>query len=112
VPCNDSELDRLRRLREQQIHNRDPRRKNQKLYGDIGRKVEKSRQVTLYQILREFPAKWLYTFIGFFIGLVAGLALIAAFNAVLWSQLVALLILLVLTLVGRLAGAAEDWRKE
>ncbi len=112
MPANDSEADRLRRLREQQIQSRDPRQKNQKLYGDIGRKVEKSRRVSLGQVLREFPAKWLYTIVGFLIGLIAGLAIIAAFHAVLWSQLVALLILLSLTLVGRIAGSAEDWRKE
>lgn len=112
MPRDENELDRLRRLREQQIQDRDPRQKNTRLYRDIGRKVEKSRQVSVVQIIREFPARWLYMLIGFFVGLIIGLTITALFDGVWWSQLVALVVVLVLTFVGRVAGLAEDWRKE
>ncbi len=109
---DDDELARLQRLREQQIKGRDPRKKDSKLHSDISRKIVKSRQVTLNQVLQELPAKWVYMIVGFTFSLVVGLALIAVFKAALWAQLVALFLILFCTLVGRVAGMAEDWRKK
>jgi VIT1/CCC1 family predicted Fe2+/Mn2+ transporter len=109
---SDDEVERLKELRESQIRGRDPRKKDNKLHGEISRKLQKSRRVTINQLLDEMPAKWLYMYIGFFLGVFIGLALITIFPGALWAQLLALVVLLFLTLAGRLYGQAEDWRKK
>ena len=109
---NDEEVERLKQLRESPIRGRDRRKKDNKLHGEISRKLQKSRRVTLGQVIDEVPVKWLYIFIGFFLGVFIGLALNVIFRSALWAQLAALVVLLFLSLAGRIYGQAEDWRKK
>jgi len=107
----DEELERLKKLRAQQIAARDPTVKEKKLYGKISTNAKKYTRYSLRDAINDMPAKWFYMLIGTIVGIFIGIVLMWVINAW-WSGGVALIVTLVCALLGRVVGLAEDFRKE
>jgi hypothetical protein len=104
------ELERLRRIREQQLRARDPTAKDQAFYGKVSAR-RKQDKLTLGGILKDFEAKWLWMFAGGIIGLAAAGVLALTVKAE-WVSLVAIVIVFAGLVIGRLLGAVMDWRDD
>jgi len=104
------ELERLRRIREQQLRARDPTVKDKAFYGRVSAR-RKQDKLTLGGILKDFEAKWLWMFAGGIIGLVAAVVLVLTVTAE-WAPLVAVAIIFAGLAIGRLLGAVMDWRDD
>ncbi len=107
----DEELERLKKLRAQQIAARDPTVKEKKLYRQISENAKNKTKYTLKDAINDMPAKWFYMLIGTIVGIFIGIALMWIINAW-WSGGAALIVTLVCALLGRVVGLAEDFRKE
>ena len=110
------EVERLRRLREQQIGARDPTAKARRHYDIVGRRPRPKFSVT--EELQHLPAKVTWIFYGALIGLVLGVAIgwvVDLMFQVGCVEYIAFFLTLWGGIVGRLVGQArdsgrEDWR--
>ena len=112
----DKELERLMRLREQQIRTRDPHAKGRELHGRLAERGRRHRkpvtlQGTLQEMLTDIPGKWQGAIIGGTLGLVISIVLAVAVGAY-WVALVGLAATIVLAIVGYFLGTSFDWRDE
>ena len=112
----DKELERLTRLREQQIRARDPHAKERELHGRLTAQRRRHRkpvtlQGTLREILTDIPGKWQGAIIGGTLGLVLSIVLTVGVEAY-WVALVGLAITIVLVVMGYFLGTSFDWRDE
>jgi hypothetical protein len=104
------EIERLKRLRERQLADRDPRAKERKLYQNVSSR-RKSKPLTLKNILADLQAKWLWMFAGGIIGAIAALVTVQLFQAK-WAEYVGYAMIAFGVVVGRLLGAVRDWGDE
>ena len=110
------EIERLRRLREQQISARDPRAKARRHYEIVGQRDRPTFSLT--EELKHLGAKVTWMFYGAFLGLLAGVAAGLMVDIVLQVtvvEYVAVFFVLLGGVVGRIMGKArdsgsEDWR--
>jgi len=109
---NEDEIRRLQRLRDEQLQARDPqakaRTRNQRL-ATKHRWVKK--KTSVWEIIRDFPAKWYYMLIGLLITFPAAVLLNVLVNAP-WTLTVGGVIVLFGVVAGRVIGAVFDWRDE
>jgi len=106
----DGESERLRRLRDEQIHARKPVKADKQLSKTAVRRKDWS-HYTLMDAIKDMPAKVLYMTIGGIFGLIVALVIVSLYRNLVATG-AAIIFLLFCTLVGRVAGMAEDWRKE
>ncbi len=110
------EIERLRRLREQQIGARDPTVKARRHYEIVGKRSRPAFSLT--EELRQLPAKVTWIFWGALIGLLGGVAVGLVIDVMFRVNIVeyiAVFFLLWGGVVGRILGKArdagrEDWR--
>lgn len=103
-----SELERLRRLREQQLAARDPDKKQQKLQQTITRKHRRSAQSFSFgRMWTEVPKQWTGTLFGSVFGAIAVIVLPLFMDPKL-AVVVGLVVLGFLALMGFLIGRARD----
>ncbi|HLF26945.1 MAG TPA: hypothetical protein VJG32_11460 [Anaerolineae bacterium] len=107
---SNDELERLRRIREQQLRARDPTVKDKAFYGTVSAR-RKHDKLTLGGILKDFEHKWTWMFAGGILGLIIALVLAATVKAT-WVPLVAGAIIFAGLVVGRVLGAVMDWRND
>ena len=104
----DSELERLRRIRERQLSDRDPGRKQQKLQQTITRKHRRSAQpFSMARMWAEVPKRWKGTLFGSIFGVVAVIVLPLVTDSKL-ATVIGLALLVFLALIGFLVGRARD----
>ena len=106
------EQERLKRLRDRQLSERDPLVKQRDFQRSSARREQKARKpYSLAKMWRDIPHVWK----GFFYGILLGTAVLIAlptFWVSPWSIPVSLIALLVLVIIGVLIGRAFDTRDE
>ena len=112
------ELERLKRLREQQIRSRDPKAKEKQIQARVTARRRKlgRRNTSFRYMMRDMLGDLPYKFWGAIIGALLG-TVIAIILALVWEDLamvamVGLAATVVLTLVGVVFGHSFDWRAE
>ena len=106
----DDELERLKRLRDQQLAARDPRQRDRKLYARLSQQSKK-KPLTLQSVLADFQSKWTWMFGGGLIGLAAAifLPLILPYS---WVWMIQGTLIFAGIALGRLMGTVLDWRSD
>jgi hypothetical protein len=115
------EIDRLTRLRDEQLRARDPHAKGREFErrNVVRRRLRAEQRITFIDMLKDFPYKWRGTIVGALIGLAILLVLPPVIETispatveVIWLQLVGLAAVIVLAIVGFILGSSFDWRDE
>ena len=112
------ELERLKRLREQQIRARDPMAKERRTQARVTarrRKLKKrsnSFQYMLKDMLGDMPYKFWGVIIGAVVGTIISIVLALVLDDITVVAIVGLLVTLILIVVGFVLGHSFDWRAE
>jgi hypothetical protein len=104
------EIERIRRIREEQIRARDPRKKEAQFHDRVSTQRTYD-EVTWEEILKDLPVKWIGTIVGGFVGLVVGLVFPLVIETS-WAQYVFLVTTIAGIALGRGLGMAMDWSEE
>ena len=111
------DLERIRRIRDRQLRDRDPlasRRKSQRLAATRYTRPK----VSFREVMREIPGKWRGMIIGGFIGFLLALVLDRVLHLSLlkigtfWASYVWYSLIVFGVVVGRLLAVAMDWSEE
>lgn len=106
------EVERLKRLRDQQLRARDPQKKQKKLQHNISKRYRQSREPFSFKKLwQDVEQKWRGILIGGFLGFLV-LILLPSFVDSDWTELIGIGILVFLMLIGFAIGQAADSRDE
>jgi hypothetical protein len=104
------ELERIRRIRDQQLAARDPRARDHALQQQV-RARRQSKKLTVRNILADLTAKWTWMVVGGAIGAVLAIVVNLVFK-VTWAEYVGYGLILFGMVVGRILGAIRDWGDE
>ena len=105
----DREIERLKRIRDQQIQARNPEKKKQKISGRVSQQYRARQKYTASTALNDMPHKWRGLFGGAFLGIIIWILLIIFVEAS-WADIAGLLAAVLLPMLGFLFGASFDWR--
>jgi VIT1/CCC1 family predicted Fe2+/Mn2+ transporter len=106
------EVERLMRLREQQIRARTPGAKQKEIQRRVyARRRKQRKNVTLMDMITEVPYKLQGVMLGALIGVIISIALPMLVEAS-WTGMVGIAALVFLTIVGFVLGQALDVREE
>jgi hypothetical protein len=106
------EIERIQRLRDQQIKARDPRSRDRKRQQKVSARYREE-TFSFQDMLGSIPAKWWGMIIGGMIGLVLAIVLNKAIETeASWMEYVWYVIVLFGVAIGRGVGAAVDWSEE
>jgi hypothetical protein len=103
------ELERIKRIRDQQLAARDPRAHDHALQQVRARR--QSKKLTVRNVLGDFTAKWTWMVAGGAIGAVLAIVVNLVFKAT-WAEYVGYGLVLFGIVVGRIFGAIRDWGDE
>lgn len=106
----EDEVERIRRIRDQQLAARDPRAKERAVFQKVSQR-RKVRSFTFKNILADFQAKWTWMAVGGIAGALAAIAINLLFKAQ-WAEYVGYVMVAFGIVVGRLCGAVRDWGDE
>jgi uncharacterized membrane protein len=104
------ELERLRRLRERQLSDRDPTARDRAFQQQISAR-RRGKQFTLRGLIQDFQSKWTWMMAGGIIGAVAAIVLMQFVQAT-WAEYVAFVLVVFGIVLGRVFGAIRDWGDE
>jgi VIT1/CCC1 family predicted Fe2+/Mn2+ transporter len=103
-----SDLERLRRIRQQQLAARDPRKKQDKLQKTISHKHRShSQSFSIGTMWAEVPNRWKGAFFGCIFGVIAIFVLPLVTDAE-WATTVGFVLLFFLGVMGFLVGRSKD----
>jgi len=106
------EVERLKRIRDQQLRARDPQKHQQKVQHNISKRYRESREpFSVKKMWSDVDHKWRGLIIGGFLGFVLLVAL-PHFMDSKWTELIGIGGLIFLMLVGAAIGQAADTRDE
>lgn len=106
------EIERIQRIRDQQVRARDPRARDRKRQQKISARCREE-TFSLQDVLKNIPTKWWGMIIGGIIGLVVAIVLSKAIETeASWVEYVGYVIVLAGIVLGRGVGAAMDWSEE
>jgi hypothetical protein len=109
---NRDEIERIQRIRDQQIRARDPRARDRKRQQKISARYREE-TFSFQDLLRSIPTKWWGMLIGGIIGLVLAIVLNKTIETeASWVEYVWYVIVLAGIVLGRGVGAAMDWSEE
>ena len=112
------ELERLKRLREQQIRSRDPKAKEKRIQAKVTTRRRKlgrrnaSFQYMMRDMLGDLPYKFWGAILGALLGTVISIILALVWEDIAMVAIVGLAVTLILTLIGVVFGHSFDWRAE
>jgi uncharacterized protein YacL len=111
------EVERLKRLREQQIRARDPMAKERRTQAKVTRRRRKLRRSNSFQymlkdMLGDMPYKFWGVIIGAVIGMIISIVLALVLDDITIVAVLGLLVTLILMVVGFVFGHSFDWRAE
>jgi len=109
MPGTDNELERLKRLREQQIAARDPLKKQRKSQREVTRKYRARKYTTLKDMFDAVSHKWVGLLIGFMLGIITWI-LLASYYHELWVDIAGIIAMILFPAIGVLLGSIFDWR--
>ena len=104
------ELERFKRIRDQQLAARDPRARDRALQAKV-RARRPNKKLTVKNLLSDFTAKWTWMVAGGVIGAVLAIVVNLVFKAA-WAEYVGYGLVLFGIVIGRLFGAIRDWGDE
>ena len=104
------EIERVKRLREQQIRTRNPYKKNDRTQQRISQKVKTQKKYTWGDAIRDMPAKFTYLIVGGLIGLVFS-GTIALIIEAPWEAYMIVGFVLFGMMGGFLVGNYVDWAR-
>jgi hypothetical protein len=104
------ELERLKRLRERQLSDRDPRARDRAFHQQISTR-RRSRQFTLQGLLKDFQAKWTWMLAGGIVGIIAAIVVTQLFQTT-WAEYIGFVMVIFGIVMGRVLGAVRDWGDE
>jgi hypothetical protein len=104
------EIERLKRLRERQLADRDPRARDRAVSAKV-RARRQTKKLTLKNVVADFTAKWTWMVAGGLVGAVLAIVVNVAFKAA-WAEYVGYGLVLFGIVMGRLFGAIRDWGDE
>ena len=104
------ELERIKRIRDQQISQRDPRMRDKAFYGQISQR-RRGRKLTFQSVIKDFQAKWLWMLLGGLIGAVVAVLFTWMIQAK-WAEYIGYVIVFAGIVIGRLLGTVMDWRDD
>jgi hypothetical protein len=111
-----NELERLKRLREQQIRARDPKAKERKTQAKVTKRRRKlgRKNISFQYMMQDILGDMSYKFWGAIIGAVAGtvisIVLALVMDDIAMVAVLGLAVTLILILVGVIFGHSFDWR--
>jgi hypothetical protein len=109
---NRDEIERIQRIRDQQIRARDPRARARKRHQKVSARYTEP-TFSFQDLLKSIPAKWWGMIIGGMIGLIFAIVLNKAIETeASWMEYVWYGIVLFGIVLGRGVGAAVDWSEE
>ena len=106
------DVERLIRIRDQQLKARDPQKESRRLHQGIAARHRRARRkLSLGTILEELPSKWYGLFIGLLLGIAASffLPLLVDFPRI---ELISYIFIPFIAVVGFAVGSALDSREE
>ena len=107
-----NEIDRLQRLRQQQLAARDPHAKQREIDRKVAARRRKyKKQVTFQDMLADMSYKWQGVIVGALIGIIGSIVLSLTVEAS-WVELAGLAAVIVLAMLGFILGQAFDAREE
>ncbi len=105
------EQERLKRLKEQQLRARNPKKKQQQFQRMTAqRERKKDRSYSLGRAWRDIPHIWRYSVYGFMLGVLVLVVLPLLWDSP-WTQFCSFAAILVLTIFGGMVGNAIDVRE-
>jgi hypothetical protein len=106
------EIERIQRIRDQQVRARDPRAHHKKFQQKISAR-RREEKFSVEDLLKNIPAKWWGMIIGGIIGVIMAVVLSKAIETeASWVEYVWYVVVLVGIVLGRGVGAAVDWSEE
>jgi VIT1/CCC1 family predicted Fe2+/Mn2+ transporter len=109
---SNDEVERLKRLRDQQLRARDPQKKQKQLQHNISKRYRQSREpFSFKKFWQDVDQKWRGLLIGGFLGFLV-LVLLPIFVDSAWTELIGIAVILFLMLMGFAIGQAADARDE
>lgn len=107
------ERERLRRIKEQQIYTRDPRRQIRRTQSEIASRYKSKKQEERFfrEAYKSVPYKWKGLVTGGLIGLAAFIVLPAFVEANL-ATIIGVIAIVLLGLLGVVIGTSLDWRED
>lgn len=106
----DRETDRLKRIRDRQLHLRDPQTKDKKLQHKIAVRRKRSvKRFSFAAIMREVPNKWWGLVLGMALG-VGVFVFLPFFVDSVWTDVIGFAAIFFLAILGLLLGHAMDVR--
>jgi hypothetical protein len=108
---SDKELERLKRLREQQLAARDPGKKQREVQRHVTAQYRARKKVTVGELWGDVSHKIRGIIIGLFLGLIAWI-LLAIFVDSNWVDVAGILAVVIFPIFGILIGSSLDWRDE
>ena len=106
------DVERFKRIRDQQLKARDPQKKERKIQRSISTRQRKSRKsFSFREMLDDVPRKWSGLILGAFLGLLV-VAFLPLFISGSWVTLLGLGIMFFLAFVGFATGHAIDGKRE
>jgi len=112
MPANPREVDRLRRIRDQQLHARDPLIKQRKLDRTIASKHRRARAgFSFVTMWREIPHQWRGAVVGGLVGL-AGMLIVPEVIPESWGTCLGLAAFPFAALLGFMIGRYEDAKED
>ena len=104
------ELERIKRIRDQQLRDRDPSARDKAFHQQLGAR-RRGKKFTLQGLISDFQAKWMWMLGGAVIGIVLALVFTQLIKTS-WAEYVGYFIVLFCIVMGRLFGAIRDWGDE
>jgi hypothetical protein len=112
MPTNPREVDRLRRIRDQQLRARDPLIKQRKLDHTIATKHRRARTgFSFGKMWHEIPHKWRGAFLGGVLGLIA-LIVVPGLIPESWGMCLGVAAFPFAALIGFMIGRYEDAKED
>jgi len=104
---HNDELERIKRIRERQLQDRDPKARDKTFHRQLSSR-RRGKKLTFQNILQDFQAKWTWMAGGAIIGIVLAIL----FTQVIQTGWAHYFIVFFCAVMGRLFGAVRDWGDE
>ena len=107
---SDDELNRLKKLRDQQIEARDPTQKQWRIQKQISTRYNARQKFHIKELWTEIPHKWRGLFVGLLLGLLIWLFLAIALPSKTWVDAIGFGAVGIFAVIGVIFGTAFDLR--
>lgn len=112
MPDRNDEVERYKRIRDQQLRARDPQKSERRIHHDIATRHRRTREpFSFRRMVSEVPKKWGGLIIGGFLGFVI-LVLLPNVIEHRLIDLIGILVMMFLMLIGFAIGQAADAKKD